>query len=189
MIPINIRVIAATNSDLLSAVESGIFRHDLYYRINVLNISIPPLRERNDDIPLLVRHYISLYNAQFNKSISSCNKDFISAFQNHDWKGNVRELMNYIMRIVILCDSNVLTAEDIAKSEIHLSCNPKKGGLDVNTANVHNKNRLNLEPGTLQEMEKDIIEWYMKKYDGNRVKVCNALNISRTTLWNKLKEM
>ncbi len=189
MIPINIRVIAATNSDLLSAVENGTFRHDLYYRINVLNISIPPLRERNDDIPLLVRHYISLYNAQFNKNISSCSKDFISAFQNHDWKGNVRELMNYIMRIVILCESNVLTAEDIVKSEIHLSHRPKKDGLDMDKVNVPDENRLNLEPGTLQQMEKDIIDWYMKKYNGNRVKVCNALNISRTTLWNKLKGM
>lgn len=187
MIPINIRIIAATNSDLLSAVEKGTFRHDLYYRINVLNISIPPLRQRIDDIPLLVQHYLTLYNAQYNKNIKSYSADFISSFQKHNWKGNVRELMNYIMRIVILSSNEYLTAEDIIKSEIKLSFNntsEKKDSLES-----LEKNNVILLPDTLESMENEIIKWYMKKYNGNKVMICNALNISRTTLWKKLKEM
>lgn len=183
MIPINIRVIAATNSDLMSAVENGTFRHDLYYRLNVLNISIPPLRQRKDDIPLLIQHYLTLYNAQFNKNVESCNSDFIRTFQNHGWKGNIRELMNYMMRIIILSKGKILTTEDIIRSEIKFSYyenNTKK-------CDNENKNLINLSPNTLEYMENEIIMWYMEKFNNNRAKVCKALNISRTTLWKKLK--
>lgn len=186
MIPINIRIIAATNSDLLSSVEKGTFRHDLYYRINVLNISIPPLRQRIDDIPLLIQHYLTLYNAQYNKNIKSYSTDFINTFQRHDWKGNVRELMNYIMRIVILSDSDHLSAQDIIKSEIKLSFNNKEEKRE--SLESYDKNSVNLLPDTLKSMENEIIKWYIKKYNGNKSMVCDALNISRTTLWKKLKE-
>jgi transcriptional regulator with PAS, ATPase and Fis domain len=186
LIPINIRIIAATNSNLLSAVEKGTFRHDLYYRINVLNISIPPLRQRIDDIPLLVQHYLTLYNAQYNKSIKSFSDNFIKSFQKHDWKGNVRELMNYLMRIVILSESECLTVEDIIKSEIKLSFNNKTEKKVSHI--ISDKDNINLLPDTLKSMENEIIQWYIKKYNGNKSMVCDALNISRTTLWKKLKE-
>jgi transcriptional regulator with PAS, ATPase and Fis domain len=186
LIPINIRIIAATNSNLLSAVEKGTFRHDLYYRINVLNISIPPLRQRIDDIPLLVQHYLTLYNAQYNKSIKSFSDNFIKSFQKHDWKGNVRELMNYLMRIVILSESECLTEEDIIKSEIKLSFNNKTEKKVSHI--ISDKDNINLLPDTLKSMENEIIQWYIKKYNGNKSMVCDALNISRTTLWKKLKE-
>ena len=120
MIPISIRIIAATNSDLKNAVENGTFRHDLYYRLNVLNISIPPLNKRKDDIPLLLEHYLSLFSARYNKNIKSCSPGFIQAFQNHNWSGNIRELVNYLMRIVILSENQLLTTDDIVKSEINL---------------------------------------------------------------------
>ena len=185
MIPINIRIIAATNSNLLEAVENGTFRHDLYYRLNVLNISIPPLRQRKDDIPLLIQHFLSFYNAQYNKKIKCCSDDFFQAFQEHDWKGNVRELMNYIMRIVILSHSEILTAEDIKRSEIRLDYKEKTFLEPLKD----NKNLLKLHPDTLEDMEQEIIKWHMDRYMGNRAKVCQALNISRTTLWKKLKNI
>ncbi|NYB73951.1 sigma 54-interacting transcriptional regulator [Sedimentibacter hydroxybenzoicus DSM 7310] len=186
MIPISIRVIAATNSNLKNAVENGTFRHDLYYRLNVLNISIPPLNSRKDDIPLLIEHYLSLFSARYNKNIKSCSPDFIQAFRNHNWSGNIRELVNYLMRIVILSDSETLTTDDIVKSEINLISNesltPEKqtGNLD---------DFIVLNPDTLESMEKSIIKWYMDKYDGNRSAICKLLNISRTTLWKKLSDI
>ncbi|MEA5093585.1 MAG: sigma 54-interacting transcriptional regulator [Sedimentibacter saalensis] len=185
MIPINIRIIAATNADLLDAVDKGTFRHDLYYRLNVLNISIPPLRQRIEDIPLLIHHYLTFYNAQYSKNIISCSNDFISAFQCHDWKGNVRELMNYLMRIVILSNSHVLTSEDIKKSEIKLSSKHHCS----HEVRDESENVLKLSAGSLNSMEQEIISWYMDKYSGNRAMVSQALNISRTTLWKKLKNI
>lgn len=185
MIPINIRVIAATNTNLIKAVESGTFRHDLYYRLNVLNISIPPLNKRRDDIPLLIEHYLSLFSATYNKNIKSCSPEFIQSFQNHNWRGNVRELMNYIMRIVILSDSETLTINDIIESEIfmdeHELCKPKKQNNPTD--------QIVLIPDTLESMEKNIIKWYMNKYNGNRSQMCKSLGISRTTLWKKLSSM
>ncbi|WP_312700128.1 sigma 54-interacting transcriptional regulator [Sedimentibacter sp.] len=186
MIPISIRIIAATNSDLKNAVENGTFRHDLYYRLNVLNISIPPLNKRKDDIPLLLEHYLSLFSARYNKDIKSCDPDFIQAFQNHNWSGNIRELVNYLMRIVILSDNQVLTTDDIVKSEINLisyeSFTPIK-------ERSHSDNLIVLNPGTLEAMEENIIRWYMDKYNGNRSAICKSLNISRTTLWKKISDM
>jgi len=185
MIPISIRIIAATNSNLIKAVENGTFRHDLYYRLNVLNISIPPLNKRKDDIPLLIEHYLSLFRARYNKNIKSCSPNFIQSFQNHNWTGNIRELVNYIMRIVILSNNEILTTDDIIKSEVNLvedeSYDPKEqNDLD---------NHIVLTPNTLESMEKNIIKWYMEKYDGNRSKICKALDISRTTLWKKLSSL
>ncbi|WP_313345014.1 sigma 54-interacting transcriptional regulator [Sedimentibacter sp.] len=186
MIPISIRIIAATNSNLKNAVENGTFRHDLYYRLNVLNISIPPLNKRKDDIPLLLEHYLSLFSARYNKNIKSCSPDFIQAFKNHNWSGNIRELVNYLMRIVILSDSEILTTDDIVKSEIDLisneSFNPEKEKDNLD-------NLIVLNPDTLESMEKSIIKWYMDKYDGNRLAICKSLDISRTTLWKKLSDI
>ena len=186
MIPISIRIIAATNSNLINSVENGTFRHDLYYRLNVLNISIPPLNNRKDDIPLLIEHYLSLFRARYNKNIKSCSQDFIQAFQNHNWSGNIRELVNYLMRIVILSDSETLTIDDIIKSEINIVSNIQ------HNQKIELKNsdeQIVLTPDTLEEMEKNIIKWYMDKYDGNRSIISQSLNISRTTLWKKLSEI
>lgn len=186
MIPISIRIIAATNSDLKSSVENGTFRHDLYYRLNVLNISIPSLNKRKDDIPLLLEHYLSLFSARYNKNIKSCSPEFIQAFQNHNWSGNIRELVNYLMRIVILSENEVLTTDDIEKSEINLT----SGESFVQIKEKNNPdNLIVLNPDTLESMEKNIIKWYMDKYDGNRSAICKSLNISRTTLWKKLSDM
>lgn len=186
MIPISIRIIAATNSNLINSVENGTFRHDLYYRLNVLNISIPPLQKRKDDIPLLIEHYLSLFRARYNKNIKSCSQDFIKAFQNHNWSGNIRELVNYLMRIVILSDSETLTIDDIIKSEINLVSNIQQNQkIELNNIDE----QIVLTPDTLETMEKNIIKWYMDKYDGNRSIISQSLNISRTTLWKKLSEI
>ena len=189
VIPVNIRIISATNENLLLAVEKGTFRHDLYFRLNVLNITIPPLRERRKDIPALVKYYMTYYNAINNKNINSFSQDFIEAFQNHDWPGNIRELMNYMMRIIILSINENITINDIINNEINLN-NMNETKIHKNfSINNNDNNTINLYPATLDNLELSIINWCMEYYEGDRSKVCTVLGISRTTLWKKLKNI
>ena len=108
----NVRVIAATNRDLKAAIEAGIFRSDLFYRINVFPIEIPPLRERKEDIPLLVEYFINRYASKAGKEIRSINKKTMGLFQSYPWPGNIRELQNVIERSVIICDTEIFSVDE-----------------------------------------------------------------------------
>ncbi len=108
-IPVAARIISATNIDLKKATREGTFRHDLYYRLNVIPIEVPPLRERREDIPLLIEHFIQTYNKEFNKSIKGISKDAVNLFMNYSWPGNVRELRNVIERLVALSREEVIS--------------------------------------------------------------------------------
>ena len=108
---LDVRIIAATNRNLANEVEKGNFREDLYYRLNVVGINIPPLKERIEDIPELIKHFIKIYNAQLNKQIQGVDQKVLNTFMAYDWKGNVRELENAIERAMILCDGDQLTLE------------------------------------------------------------------------------
>jgi len=112
-ISVDIRLIAATNRDLLALIHEGKFREDLYYRLNVVPINIPPLRERVEDIPLLVAHFLRKYNAETGKKISQVHPDVIKIFLSYSWPGNVRELENAIERAVVLTKGNILTTENL----------------------------------------------------------------------------
>jgi len=109
--PISARVLAATNRDLDSAVNEGSFRKDLFYRLNVFPIQVPPLRDRVDDIPLLVEYLVDRYTQKAGKRIRSISKRTLQLFQNYDWPGNVRELQNVIERAVILCDGETFQVD------------------------------------------------------------------------------
>jgi formate hydrogenlyase transcriptional activator len=111
-IPVDVRVLAATNRDLEAAVEHGALRQDLYYRLNVFPIRIPPLRERADDIPVLVEYLVERYSKKAGKSIRSIKKQTLALFQAYDWPGNVRELQNVIERAVVLCDSDTFSIDE-----------------------------------------------------------------------------
>src|SRR5207248_1285126 len=111
-IAVDVRVLAATNRDLETAVQSGAFRQDLYYRLNVFPIEIPPLRERVDDIPVLVEYLIERYAKQAGKSIRNIKKQTVELFQAYDWPGNVRELQNVIERAVVLCDGETFAIDE-----------------------------------------------------------------------------
>jgi transcriptional regulator with GAF, ATPase, and Fis domain len=108
----NVRVIAATNRDLKAAIEAGIFRRDLLYRINVFPIEIPPLRERKEDIPMLVEYFIDRYASKMGKKIRSSDKKTLDLLQSYPWPGNVRELQNVIERSVILCDTENFSVDE-----------------------------------------------------------------------------
>jgi len=184
-IPINIRIVAATNTDLFTAVLEGKFRQDLYYRINVLNLSVPPLRERKNDIPLLLNHYLSLYSSQYNKNIKYCSNDLLDLLKNYDWPGNIRELMNYTIRMVIQTEDEEINSNDLRSCGIKLINDANKNNYKENQ--VTNSNVITLNPDSLKDMEYQIINWFMNYHNGSKMKVCQELGISRTTLWKKLK--
>lgn len=115
-LPIDIRIISATNRDLKKAVQEGAFREDLYYRLNVIHINIPPLRERNEDIPLLAIHFLKRFNSLHRKDVTSISPEAMSALEDYPWLGNVRELQNVIERAVIMRDKGMVELEDLPEN-------------------------------------------------------------------------
>ena len=141
-ISVDVRVLAATNRDLKAAMAAGTFRQDLFYRLNVFPIQIPPLRERMDDIPLLVTYLIERYAKKAGKKIRNIQKETLELFQAYDWPGNIRELQNVIQRAIVLCESETFSVDETwLKREKH-----RLSGSVVPLG------------ATLAEHEKDIIE-------------------------------
>lgn len=176
-IKVDIRVIAATNRDLKQLVEEGKFREDLYYRLNIINIHIPPLRERKEDIPLLIDYFLKFYNKKHNKNIQGIKEDALVILQNYRWPGNVRELQNLIENLVILCNKKMIT-EDIL---------PKY--LKVEGGALTERSEFKIQIGsTLEEIEKEAILSTLNYTNWNKSKAAKILNIGRKTLLRKLEE-
>jgi formate hydrogenlyase transcriptional activator len=175
-IKVDVRVIAATNRDLDAAVERGAFRNDLYYRLHVFPIELPPLRERRGDIPLLVEYLVERYAKKAGKKIRSIKKDTLEHFRAHDWPGNVRELQNVIERAVVLCDGETFAVEQ----------SWLKGGRTVNARPLTGLTR------TLAEREKTLIESALAESRGRISGPTGAaakLRIPRQTLESKIKAL
>ncbi len=119
LIDVDIRVISATNIDLKEAIKKGLFIEELYYRINVIEIKIPPLRERKEDIPLLVDHFIKIFSKKNKKKVSGIRADCLEILEKYDWPGNVRELSNVVERAVILCEGEFITRFDLPESIVN----------------------------------------------------------------------
>ena len=173
-IHVDVRVIATTNVDLSLAISNGTFREDLYYRLNVMRIIMPPLRSRKDDIPLLVNHFLEKFDPSHSKKISSVA---IKILTRYSWPGNIRELQNSIERALIVCQGSEI-------QPIHL---PKEL---LNCAEETIPPAINLtESGfSLEEMEKHLIIQALEKYNYNQTKVAKYLGISRPTLLYRLKK-
>jgi len=174
-IKVNVRIISATNRDLLALISSGAFREDLYFRLNVINIHIPPLRERREDIPAIAREYIKHFNKKFHKNIKGVTKKAQDMLLSYDWPGNVRELMNILERTILMSQGEWIT-DDL----LHPYFDQVK---------IKSTNRDAIIP--LEEMEKDLIQRALKEYgssvEGKR-KAAQALKISLATLYNKIKK-
>ncbi len=166
---VDVRVIAATNKDLTGMIKSGNFREDLYYRLNVINIALPPLRERREDIDDLSRHFLKKYSKKLSKSILDLTPEALELLSAYRWPGNVRELENVIERAVILCESDRLGAED----------------LSIPTPAVVAE--LGTNP-SLEEMEKAYILRVLKEANNNQSRASQLLGIDRKTLYLKLKK-
>ena len=176
-IKVDVRVIAATNQNLQELIKKGTFRDDLYYRLNVIPIDVPPLRERKDDLPLLVEHFIKKCSKKVKKNISGVSEEAMQAFFWYDWPGNVRELENVIERAVILSKNKNIGKEDLPS---HLIDTPEV------SYKAHKKPYKNLKEA-LKFSEKEIIKNTLQMCGGNRKKAAQILGINRTTLYNKMR--
>ncbi len=180
-IKVNVRIIAATNRDLAKAVQDGLFRLDLYYRLNIINISIPPLRERKEDILDLVTYFIRRYRIAFKKDVNFVPKSIINRLCNHNWPGNIRELENVIQRAVLMAKSNVITEQELIfdvpagdeKDASYMSLLQRFEGLSLKKITT--------------EMERDIILHSLAKYNGNVAKTAQILKIGKTAFYDKMK--
>ncbi|NOY64669.1 MAG: GAF domain-containing protein, partial [Nitrospirae bacterium] len=166
---VDVRVIAATNDDIEKSIKNGRFREDLYYRLNVVRLDIPPLRERRDDIPLLCKFFLNKYNKKLNKNIRKISDDAFSILYNYSWPGNVRELENAIEHSVILDDDNIITEEDLPQRLTRKIPSTKDGDL------------------SLESIEKRHIEMVLALTGGNKKEASRLLGINPATLWRKLK--
>ncbi len=170
-INLNARIIAATNKNLQSEIEKGNFREDLYFRINVMNIHLPSLRERIEDLPLLIEHFLRTFNKKFNKSIEGISSLAYKYFITYTWPGNIRELENVLEHCFILCPGKMIMPE-------HL---PERLTLEFKET-VHAKNNI------LSDSEITIISEALKRNGNNKTKTANELGIHLTTLWRKMKK-
>jgi DNA-binding NtrC family response regulator len=176
---VDTRVILATNENLTKAVEEKRFRQDLYYRINVINIELPPLRERIGDIPLLARHFLDEVRRETGKDISDFDPRAIDALQSYSWPGNVRELQNVVERSVLLGKGHVVTLEDLPETIL--------GDSPTTYSNEPVGNKTLKE--ALEGPERKIIQEVLESNQWNRNATADALGINRTTLYKKMKRL
>ncbi len=173
---VDIRLIAATNCDLKKMVAEGKFREDFYYRLDVLNIHVPPLRDRREDIPILLAHYLEIYNEENGKQIQGFSSEVTNILESYDWPGNVRQLKNCVERLVVLCRNDAITVKDLPqdiRDAVSSSPLAKTGRVDA----------LDIEAN-----EKFLIEKALKESNGNRSAAARKLGISRRTLHRKLNQ-
>jgi len=170
---IDIRLVCATNMPILDMVKDNKFRQDLLYRINTIEIEIPPLRNRLDDIPLLANHFLNLYERKYQKNVRTLSEAAMRMLQKYNWPGNVRELQHAIERAVIMCNGHVLNPEDF-----YFNTNTGRG----------EESNLNLEDYDLEEVEKILIRKVLKKYDGNITQAANELGLTRSSLYRRLEK-
>ncbi len=177
-VPVDVRIIAATNKSLKQEVEAGLFRQDLYYRLNVIELHLPPLRERPEDIPLLTSHLLEKLGKKNRKEVPAVHPAFLRALHRHDWPGNVRELENVLERALILCRSGTLRPEDLPP-QLKGAARESRSLDDLSSAAKH---------PSLEEAEKQALIQALEAHGGHREKTANALGISRRTLQYKLSK-
>ena len=173
-IPVDVRILAATNRDLRKEVQEGRFRQDLFYRLNVVTLSIPPLRERRDDIPLLIQHFLAKYSSS-GQGIKSISQEVLDILMNYDFPGNIRELENIIERAAAMCRD-----QEIMRHHLPPEFQYSAGSGSLADATVTFK--------PLREYERDYILTVLKSVNGNKSKAAAILGIDRVSLWRKLKK-
>ncbi len=170
-IPIDVRLICATNNNIHRDVDEGRFRQDLLYRINTVEIHLPPLRERSGDLLLLTDHFIKIYARKYKKNVKGLLSSSLKKLQQYHWPGNVRELQHSIERAVIMADGDMMTPEDFILS----STQKKSGELEINNYN-------------LDEIEKTIIQKVLKQHQGNISQAAQDLGLTRTSLYRRMEK-
>ncbi len=208
-IKVDVRVVAATNRDLYAMAQERTFREDLYYRLKVMFVELPPLRERTDDIIPLAEYFVRKFNQEFRKHISGLSCDANKSLLSWSWPGNIRELKNAIERAVILTDNNVIEPQHLPMEQYVDNSNNNNNGCKWETADNGRKKAVNnpdleiddMAPVNkqlfkimdtadrpLEELEHSYIQCVLKKTGGNKSEAADILGISRSTLWQKLKK-
>jgi transcriptional regulator with PAS, ATPase and Fis domain len=167
---VDVRVITATNRDLKDRVRRGEFREDLYYRLKVVEIALPPLRERLEDIPLLVEHFCSRFNKSFSKNITGIADEVLAVFMNYHWPGNIRELEHVIEHAFVLCHGQEITCEHLPQ-EIKELRDASLRGTDAS-----------------RELTRETIVNALQQCGWNKAKAARSLDVSRQTMYRKMKE-
>lgn len=172
-IPINIRLISATNMAIHNMVYDNSFRQDLLYRINTIEITLPPLRERLEDISPLANHFIAIYAKKYNKDIRKAGEGLIKRMQKYSWPGNIRELQHSIERAVIMCDRSVLQPEDLFMQ--------KQAGPEIQEESI------NLDHFNIEDVEKILIRKALQKHNGHITRAAEELGLTRSSLYRRLE--
>ena len=172
-IDINIRLICATNSALYEMVREQQFRQDLLYRINTVEITLPPLRNRREDIPLLTQHFLRIYSRKYQKTGIKVSAAAMSKLETYDWPGNIRELRHAVERAVILGEGNYLQPQDFLFNDA------SSGGAE---------NSVSFDSYNLEEMEKWAIKQMLDKYKGNITKAAKELGLTRAALYRRMEK-
>jgi transcriptional regulator with PAS, ATPase and Fis domain len=175
-LPVNVRFIASTNKDLNEEVKEGNFREDLFYRINVIEIKLPSLRDRQEDIPLIANHFVDKYRKEMNKPIKGISEEAMRILINHEWKGEVRELENVIERSLIFCDGEYIEKKDLPESFVD-----EDGAFSFSLSG-------SLED-SVKKYERDIIMNALESNQFNKEKTADDLKVGLSTLYRKLKEL
>lgn len=173
-IKVDVRIVAATNADLEAHVEKGAFRRDLFYRLNVIRIFLPPLREHTDDIPLLAAHFLAIHNKKNRKSVEGVSRAALNQLMSYTWPGNVRELENVIERAVILCKGRVIEPADIPLHQEKQRFLQELNGRPLQEL--------------MEQAERQIVVSALASAGGDKEKAAKVLNISRASLYNKLNK-
>ncbi len=173
---VNARFIATTNRNLEDEVKAGRFREDLFYRVNVIEIHLPSLKEREEDIPLLADHFLNKYRKELNKNIRGIDNEAMRALLNHEWKGEVRELENIMERAVIFCKGDLISLQDLP-----ISFRPKEDDMEFSFSG-------SLED-SVRKFERDFILRALESNDNNKEKTADAMKVGLSTLYRKLKEL
>jgi DNA-binding NtrC family response regulator len=174
VITVDVRIIAATNADLMQRVKEGRFREDLYYRLNVIEINMPALRERSDDIPVLIKHYLDVFAKEAGKNLKDIDYEAMQALLAYDWPGNIRELRNTMERAVVLADGDLITIHDLPD---------KFRTLDVEGVSTSSLRQ------ALDNFEREYIKRSLSENKGNKETAANKLGIDLATLYRKLKKL
>jgi DNA-binding NtrC family response regulator len=167
-IDIDVRFIVASNKDLERLAIANEFRHDLYHRLNVVKLTMPPLREHRDDIPLLIQHFIELYAKNFQRDVKGFDSDAMKKLIAHDWPGNVRELQNLIERSIALADTPIMKLEEISS--------------------LRSTDTIDSDLPSLEELERRYIFKLLERFNDSRDKTAETLGINKSTLWRKLQQ-
>jgi len=189
---VDVRLVAATNRDLQTEIDAGRFRKDLFYRLAVVPLTLPPLRERRSDIPMLARHFVEKYNRRLNKKIEGIADDALALLQAYPWPGNIRELENQIERVLIFADGPLITAKDLPDAirqgaGVHPGAVPSTPAptMEVPVGEVGLKDIVRMKAA---ELERDLIVKKLEETGGNVTRAARLLQISRKSLQTKMKE-